>query len=103
MEKSAWFTPEHCDVEIVYCIFIVCGSRNSSCFNASATTIADLPSGVKYRLYASGTLMVVPGFPVLGSIGVKMPESFLSALPAIHSVFKSHEGITCWGLPPMTK
>ena len=50
------------------------GSRKSSRLSASATTIADLPSGVKYMLYGSSTTMVLPGLPVVGSIGVRLPS-----------------------------
>ena len=48
------------------------GSR-AACI-ASATTIADLPSGEKYMLYGSSTAIGLPGLPVLGSIGVRLPS-----------------------------
>ena len=69
IEKSAWLMPAHCGTAIEYCSFIVTGSRKSSRFSASATMIADLPSGEKYMLYGSSTAIALPGFPVLGSIG----------------------------------
>ena len=49
------------------------GSRKSSRFIASATTIADLPSGEKYMLYGSSTGIALPGLPVFGSIGITLP------------------------------
>jgi hypothetical protein len=67
---------------------------------ASATTIADLPSGEKYMLYGSSTGMALPGFPVRGSIGVRLPTFVFSALLATHSVRKSHDGTTCCGFRP---
>ena len=56
------------------CSAIVFGSRKSSRLSASATTIADLPSGVKYMLYGSSTAIALPGLPVFGSIGVRLPS-----------------------------
>ena len=55
------------------CSAIVSGSRKSRRLCASATTIAYLPSGVKYMLYGSSTGIGGPGLPVLGSIGVRLP------------------------------
>src|SRR5664279_6578745 len=79
---------------------IVCGSRKSSRLCASATTIASLPSGVKYMLYGSSTVIGLPGLPVVGSIGVRLALVVFSALLATQSVFRSHEGTTCCGLRP---
>jgi len=42
--------PLHCGTAIEPCSAIVCGSRKSRRFSASATTIADFPSGEKYML-----------------------------------------------------
>ncbi len=67
---------------------------------ASATTIADRPSGVKYMLYGSSTAMFFPGLPVAGSTGVSVPSVRPSALLVTHSVFRSHDGTTCCGLSP---
>ena len=67
---------------------IVCGSRKSSRLRASATMIADLPSGVKYMLYGSSTLIGSPGLPVCGSIGVSEPSDVPSALFVTHSVLQ---------------
>ena len=63
-----------CGTSIEYCSSIVFGSRKSSRFIASATTIADLPSGEKYMLYGSSTGIALPGLPVFGSIGVTLPS-----------------------------
>src|SRR5438067_449646 len=92
--------PPHCGVGSEYCSCIVCGSRKSSRFSASATMIADLPSGEKYMLYGSSTGMGWPGLPVFGSMGVKLPSVRPSALLATHSVRKSQDGTTCCGLMP---
>ena len=77
------------------------GSR-AAC-SASATTIADLPSGVKYMLYGSSTAIAVPGLAGLGSIGVRLPSVRPSALLATQSVRRSHDGTTCCGLRPTLK
>src|SRR5678816_3502681 len=103
MEKSAWLMPLHWGVASDDFSAIVFGSRKSSRWNASATTIASCPSGVKYMLYGSSTLIGVPGLPVSGSIGVRLPRVVFSALLATHSVFKSHDGTTCCGLTPTLK
>jgi hypothetical protein len=87
-------------VAIEYWSFIVCGSRKSRRLSASATTIADLPSGEKYMLYGSSTSIGVPGLPVFGSIGVRLPLVVRSALLVTHNVCRSQEGTTCWGLRP---
>ena len=92
--------PPHCGVGSEDCNCIVCGSRKSSRFSASATMIADFPSGEKYMLYGSSTGIACPGLPVFGSIGVKLPLVLRSALLATHSVRKSHDGTTCCGLSP---
>ena len=44
-----------------------------------------------------------PGLPVLGSIGVKLPDVRRLPLLATHKVFKSHDGTTCCGLTPTGK
>src|SRR5207247_10008627 len=93
----------HCGTDSELWSFIVCGSRKSSRFSASATTIADLPSGLKYMLYGSSTLMALPGFPVVGSMGVRLPSVRPSALLVTHRVFRSWEGTTCCGLIPTLK
>src|SRR5512133_1924050 len=100
IEKSAWLMPGHSGVGIENSSFIVCGSRKSRRSWASATTIAYLPSGEKYRLYGSSTGTAGPGLPVFGSIGVRLPLVWPSALLATHSVFRSHDGTTCWGSSP---
>src|SRR5438128_2063336 len=100
MEKSAWLIPAQFGVSIEYCNAIVWGSRKSSRLRASATTIADFPSGVKYMLYGSSTEIGAPGLPVLGSIGVRVPSARPSALFVTQSVFRSYDGTTCCGLSP---
>ena len=50
IEKSAWLIPAHCGASSELCSVIVCGSRKSSRLSASATTMAERPSGVKYML-----------------------------------------------------
>src|SRR5215470_2513634 len=85
---------------IEYWSSIVFGSRKSRRFIASATTIADFPSGEKYMLYGSSTLTAFPGLPVFGSIGMRLPAVVFSALFATHSVRRSHDGTTCCGLMP---
>src|SRR5258705_5918955 len=82
------------------CSAIVCGSRKSSRLYASATTIADLPSGEKYMLYGSSTAIGLPALPVFGSTGVRLPRLVFSALLATHSVRMSYDGTTCCGLRP---
>jgi len=47
--------------------------------------------------------MVLPGFPVTGSMGVRLPSGRPSALLVTHSVFRSHEGTTCCGWIPTSK
>jgi hypothetical protein len=103
IEKSAWLTPGQPGTSIEYCIAIVCGSRKSRRLRASATTIADLPSGVKYMLYGSSTMIDLPGLPVFGSIGVRLPSVRPSALLVTHSVRKSHDGTMCCGPMPTLK
>jgi hypothetical protein len=44
--------------------------------------------------------MEAPGFPVSGSIGVRLPLVRLSALLATQSVRRSHDGTTCCGFFP---
>src|SRR5690348_15632465 len=95
--------PPHCGTSSEPCNAIVFGSRKSSRFNASATTIANRPSGVKYMLYGSSTAIGLPGLPVFGSIGVRLPFVVFSALFATHSVDRSHDGTTCCGLMPTRK
>src|SRR5687768_10394958 len=92
--------PAHWGAAIEYCSLKVFGSRKSSRFIASATTIADLPSGEKYMLYGSSTGIAVPGLPVLGSMGVRLPLSVRSALLVTQSVVMSHDGATCCGFKP---
>jgi len=89
MEKSAWLMPPHFGASMEYCSAIVLGSRKSRRWRASATTMADLPSGVKYMLYGSSTGIDAPVLPVRGSIGVRLPLSVRSALLAAHSVRRS--------------
>ena len=50
MEKSAWLMPAHSGTASELCNAIVRGSRKSSRFSASATTMAERPSGEKYML-----------------------------------------------------
>src|SRR5260370_33364397 len=97
MEKSAWFTPEQFGVAIEYCSAMVCGSRKSRRRSASATTIADLPSGEKYMLYGSGTGTDGTGRPVFGALGVRLPEGWPWALFVTHSAWRSEDGTTCCG------
>src|SRR5205085_10249952 len=104
MAKSAWLMPAQPGVAIEYCICMVCGSRKSRRFLASATTMADLPSGVKYMLYGSSTGTAGPdGLAVVGSIGVRLPSVRPSALLATHSVCRFQDGTTCCGLRPTLK
>src|SRR3954471_21683758 len=95
--------PAHCGVANDDFSAIVTGSRKSSRLYASATTIASLPSGVKYMLYGSSTAIDLPGLQVVGSIGVRLPSVRPSALFATQSVLRSHEGTTCCGLRPTLK
>src|SRR5439155_14035037 len=78
------------------CIASVCGSRKSRRACASATTIIERPSGVKYMLYGSATGSEVPGRLVRGSIGVRLPPLLLT-----HSVRMSQDGTTCCGWTPV--
>ena len=97
--KSAWLTPAHIGTESSWRSRIVCASRKSIRRRCSAITTAYRPSGVKYRLYGSSTGIVRPGFPVTGSIAVRLlPMSLLT-----HSVFRSYEGTMCWGTAPTLK
>ena len=90
-------------VSIEYCIAIVFGSRKSSRLRASATTIAERPSGVKYMLYGSSTGIALPGLPVSGSTGVRLPSVRPSALLVTHSVRMSCDGTMCCGPMPTLK
>src|SRR5271157_659981 len=103
MEKSEWLMPRQSGVLMVYLNAMVCGSRRSSRRSASATTIADLPSGVKYKLYGSITGTFFPGLPVLGSIGVRLPLPRFSELLATQIVRRSHDGTACCGFLPTLK
>ena len=100
IEKSAWLIPPQRGTSSLNCSAIVRGSRKSRRLNASATTIADLPSGVKYMLYGSSTGIALPALPVAGSTGVRLPDFVFSALFATQSVRMSHDGTTCCGLSP---
>ena len=62
--------------------------------------MAKRPSGEKYMLYGSSTAMALPGLPVAGSIGVRLPSVRPSALLVIHRVLRSQDGTTCWGFTP---
>src|SRR5690242_968738 len=95
--------PPHLGALTEPCSFIVFGSRKSRRLSASATTTADLPSGVKYMLYGSSTATLGPGLPVRASIGVSVPSGRPSALLVTHKVVRSQEGTTCWGLVPTLK
>src|SRR4029450_4311450 len=97
IEKSAWLMPPQRGTSSEDCIAIDFGSRKSRRLNASATTMADLPSGEKYMLYGSSTGIALPALPVRGSIGVRLPTFVFSALLATHSVRMSHDGTTCGG------
>src|SRR4051794_7739756 len=93
--KSAWSTPRH-GTGSAWRRRIECGSTKSRRASRSATTIAYLPSGVKYMLYGSATGIVRPNFPVLGLIVVTLlPSSF-----STYKVFRSHDGTTCCGSAP---
>jgi hypothetical protein len=59
-----------------------------------------LPSGVKYMLYGSSTGIALPGLPVFGSIGIRLPSLRPSAVFATQSVFMSHDGTMWCGLMP---
>src|SRR5580700_4634149 len=77
-------------------MLIVRASRKSSRRMASATTMAYLPSGVKYMLYGSLTLIVSSLCPVAGSMRVTLsPRSF-----STQRVLRSYEGMTCCGCVP---
>src|SRR5882762_4098427 len=103
MAKSAWLMPSQVGTDSEFCNAMVCGSRKSSRLYASATTMADFPSGVKYMLYGSSTAIDAPGLPVFGSIGVSEPLVVPSALLVTQSVFRSQDGTMCWGLIPTGK
>jgi len=103
IEKSAWLMPPQSGVSIEYFSAIVFGSRKSRRLWASATTIADCPSGDQYMLYGSSTGIAAPGLPVSGSIGVRLPVARFSALFATQSVRRSHAGTTCCGFRPTGK
>src|SRR5271157_5191994 len=103
MEKSEWLMPRQSGVLMVYLKAMVCGSRRSSRRSASATTMADFPSGVKYRLYGSITGTSFPRLPVLGSMGVRLPLPRRIELFATQRVFRSHDGTTCCGFFPTLK
>ena len=47
--------------------------------------------------------MALPGLPVVGSIGVKLPLLRRAPLLATHKVFRSQDGTTCCGLTPTGK
>src|ERR1700737_2805475 len=94
-----WSTPLHCGVGSEWCSAIVWASRKSSWRRASATTIAQRPSGVKYMLYGSSTGIGLPGRAVRGSIGVRLLPSSL----VTYRVRRSHAGVTCWGSVPTAK
>src|SRR5207245_4415204 len=91
-ESSSWLTPPQLGVLMELLSAMVWGSRRSSRFRDSATTIAALPSGMKYMLYGSSTGMDLPGLPVMGSMGVTLPSFRCSALLFTQSVFRSQEG-----------
>ena len=103
MEKSAWLIPAHCGVGSDHWSAMVWGSRKSSRLRASATTTANFPSGVKYMLYGSSTGIALPGLPVRGSMGVRLPSVRPSALLVTQRVLRSHDGTTCCGLMPTLK
>src|SRR5215475_14112795 len=92
--------PAHPGAASELCSAIVFGSRKSSRLSASATTMAERPSGVKYMLYGSSTATGGPGLPVSGSIGASVPSVRCSALLVTHRVVRSHDGTTCWGFTP---
>ena len=100
MDRGALHVIELDTDDPITSIAIDCGSRKSSRLNASATTIADLPSGEKYMLYGSSTGIALPALPVRGSTGVTLPTFVFSALFATHSVRMSHDGTTCCGFKP---
>src|ERR1700712_3452137 len=99
-EKSTWLTPAQFTGTESF-TWKVCGSVKLRRLSASAMTIANFPSGVKYMLYGSETGMFGPArFPVFGSIGVRLlPFSLLAA----YSVRRSHPGMTCWAPGPLGK
>jgi len=47
--------------------------------------------------------MGLPGLPVVGSMGVRVPSVRPSALLVTHRVLRSHEGTTCCGFTPTGK
>src|SRR5260370_36353328 len=65
-----WLTPEQ-GTPIEYRRRIVCGSRKSIRSSASAITSAYFPSGVKYRLYGSGTGTGGPGAAAARRVGAR--------------------------------
>src|SRR5260370_38098108 len=74
-----WLTPEQ-GTPIEYRRRIVCGSRKSIRSSASAITSAYFPSGVKYRLYGSGTGTGGPRGPVAGRVGAGERRAGVAAL-----------------------
>src|SRR5947208_2423579 len=58
-----------------------------------------VPSGVKYRLYGYGMLMVRDGRPVWMSITVRLLEPSFST----YSSLRSHAGEMWWGICPTEK
>src|SRR5260221_3323030 len=88
--------PSHSGTGSDDCSAIVFGSRKSSFFKPSDTTIACLPSGVKYRLYGSSTGTGSPWDPSTGLIGIsELPWLFSS-----HNVRRSYDGTMCCGSRP---
>src|ERR1700712_4193999 len=96
-----WLIPGH-GTSSDDCTFKVVGSTKSRRWRASATMIIEFPSGVKYMLYGSSIGTVVPGLPVTGSMGVRLPPAPVP-LPLLftHSFVRSHDGTTCCGVGPV--
>ena len=74
-------------------------------FNVGGNPQHIIPSWDLKTLWIAGSAerqrsgILTPIDPKTGKPGTTIP-SLCSALPATQSVFKSHDGITCWGSPP---
>ena len=74
IEKSAWLMPAQLGVGIEYCSAIVCGSRKSSRLQRLGDH--DGRAAVRREVHVVGIVDGdrLPGLPVCGSIGVRLPS-----------------------------